>query len=392
MHCACGRGLAAFQNVDNSCTKVLIIGGGITGLTLAIALRRHGFQTDLVEIRSDLRQQAGVGLSLQGNAIAALARIGQDAACVRRGVPAQHINLRTPDGTLIARHPVLPMGGPAFPSTLGISRQDLHDILLANATASGARLRLGATIDSFVSGTDGVEVRYPDETQQCYDLLVAADGVHSKSRAVLFPDAQPAHCGQAVWRAAVPRPPQVETTELHIGGEHGVVGICPISATDAYVYIVESASPLTRYDDDQIRAVMIDKLSGYGGALLRECAGRLTQSTSISFRHLEWLLLDEPWFKGRALVIGDAAHCNPPVLAQGAAMGIEDSVVLADELAAAATIEQALRQFVQRRLPRASLVVRNSVKLCQWEVDHSVAPQEVGRLMLESQQFLAQPF
>jgi 2-polyprenyl-6-methoxyphenol hydroxylase-like FAD-dependent oxidoreductase len=107
---------------------------------------------------------------------------------------------------------------------------------------------------------------------------------------------------------------------------------------------------------------------------------------------LEWLLLGEPWFKGRALVIGDAAHCNPPVLAQGAAMGIEDSVVLADELAAAATIEQALRQFVQRRLPRASLVVRNSVKLCQWEVDHSVGAQEVGRLMLESQQFLAQPF
>lgn len=372
--------------------SVLIIGGGITGLTLAIALRRQGIQTDLVEIRGDISEQAGVGLSLQGNAIAALAQIGLSDACVSRGMPAQHINLRRPDGLLIRQLPVVPMGGPGYPSTLGISRQVLHEILLAEAAASGVQLKLGRSIESFVNETDGVLVRHQDGSRQRYALLVAADGVHSTSRATLFPGVRPAFCGQAVWRAAIPRPFQVHTTELHVGGEHGVVGICPISTTTAYVYIVESADPRTRYPEDQIRAIMLDKLKDYGGELLRDCIGNLEHSTTISYRHLEWLLLEDPWYRGRAIVIGDAAHCNPPVLAQGAAMGIEDAVVLAEELAAAPSIDQALQQCVRRRLPRAGLVVRNSVQLCQWEVDHSVGPQEVGRLMLESQQFLAHPF
>jgi 2-polyprenyl-6-methoxyphenol hydroxylase-like FAD-dependent oxidoreductase len=372
--------------------NVLIVGGGITGLTLAIALRRNGINTDLVEIRGDISQQAGVGLSLQGNAIAALARVGLDTACVRHGMPSQHINLRKPDGTLIAQHPVVPMGGPAHPSTVGISRQVLHEILLSEAAASGARLQLGRSIESFACAADGVVVRHQDGTQQRYDLLVAADGVHSGCRATLFPDARPAYCGQAVWRAAIPRPAQAQSNELHVGGEHGVVGICPISSAAAYVYIVESADPRTRYADDQIRAVMLGKLKSYGGELLRDCIAHLEHSTSISYRHLEWLLLADPWYRGRAIVIGDAAHCSPPVLAQGAAMGIEDAVVLAEELASAPSIDQALQRCVQRRLPRAGLVVRNSVQLCQWEVDHSVGPQEVGRLMLETQQFLAHPF
>jgi 2-polyprenyl-6-methoxyphenol hydroxylase-like FAD-dependent oxidoreductase len=253
-------------------------------------------------------------------------------------------------------------------------------------------LQLGRTIESFIGEAEGVVVRHQDGTRQRYDLLVAADGVHSKCRAALFPKARPAFCGQAVWRAAVPRPTQMQTTELHVGGEHGVVGICPISSAAAYVYIVESADPRTRYADDQIRAVMLGKLRGYGGELLRECIAHLEHSTSISYRHLEWLLLEDPWYRDRTIVIGDAAHCNPPVLAQGAAMGIEDAVVLAEELACAPSIDQALERCVRRRLPRAGLVVRNSVQLCQWEVDHSVGPQEVGRLMLESQHFLAHPF
>jgi len=92
------------------------------------------------------------------------------------------------------------------------------------------------------------------------------------------------------------------------------------------------------------------------------------------------------------LLIGDAAHCNPPVLAQGAAMGIEDAVVLAESLAQIGAVEAALAQFAARRFPRASLVVRNSVQLCEWEVGHRVSPQQVGRLMHETQLALAQPF
>jgi 2-polyprenyl-6-methoxyphenol hydroxylase-like FAD-dependent oxidoreductase len=372
--------------------RVLIVGGGISGLTLATALRREAINVDLVEIRRNLSQQTGVGLSLQGNCIAALARIGLAAECLKRGMPANHLNLRRADGTLIAHQPLLPMGGPAYPGTIGISRSDLHDILLAAAHKSGATIKLGTSFSSFHTDANGVDVGFTDGSQQRYDLLVGADGAYSATRATLFPTINPTSCGQSVWRAGVPRPKDNFTTELHLGGPFGVVGICPISSDSAYLYIVEAADLTVRYADEELVSVMTQKLEPYQGAMVRECVAKLPQSTAISYRPLEWLLVPAPWFQGRLLLVGDAAHCNPPVLAQGAAMGIEDAVVLAELLAEDSSIDTALAKFDARRFPRASLVVNNSVQLCEWEVKHLVGPQEVGRLILETQQALSHPF
>lgn len=373
-------------------TRVLIVGGGISGLTLAAALRQVSIDVDLVEMRADLAQQAGVGLSLQGNSIAALARIGVADECLRRGVPADHINMRRPDGALIARQPILPMGGPRFPGTAGISRNDLHEILWAAAIEAGTQVRLGMSFVSFDAGPDGVQVEFADGSVGRYDLMVGADGAYSATRARIFPDVAPAACGQSVWRAGVNRPKDNLTTEIHLGGPHGIVGICPISSESAYLYIVEAADSKTRYRDDELAAVMTQKLEAYPSEMISACVAQLPRSNAISYRALEWLLVPAPWFRGRVLLIGDAAHCNPPVLAQGAAMGIEDAIVLAELLSEQASIDTALSMFDARRFPRASLVVKNSVQLCEWEVQHSVGPQEVGRLMLESQQALAQPF
>jgi 2-polyprenyl-6-methoxyphenol hydroxylase-like FAD-dependent oxidoreductase len=373
-------------------TRALIVGGGISGLTLAAALRRVAIEVDLVEIRSDLGQQAGVGLSLQGNCIAALARIGVAAECLKRGMPGNYINLRRPDGTLIAHQPLLPMGGPAYPGTTGISRNDLHDILLTAAYDAGANIKLGTSFESFNADADGVNVRLTDASERRYDLLVGADGAYSATRAKLLPHVKPRSCGQSVWRAGVPRPKDNFTTELHFGGPLGLVGICPTSSESAYLYIVEAADPKLRYADDELVSIMTKKLEAYQGAMVRTCVANLPQSPAISYRPLEWLLLPSPWFQGRVLLVGDAAHCNPPVLAQGAAMGIEDAVVLAELLTEYPAIDSALSKFDARRFPRASLVVNNSVQLCEWEVKHLVGPQEVGRLMFETQKALSQPF
>jgi 2-polyprenyl-6-methoxyphenol hydroxylase-like FAD-dependent oxidoreductase len=372
--------------------RVLIVGGGICGLTLGIALRQKGFPADLVELRPDLRQQSGIGLSLQGNSVAALARIGVAERCVRSGVPANHIDLLRADGALVAHQPLIPMGGPDFPGTVGISRNELHAILLDAAETSGVAIRTGVSVDSFSADPTGVSVRFTDGRDGSYDLMVAADGAYSGIRAKLFPHIKPTFCGQAVWRAGVPRPKETVTTELYVGGPFGIVGICPISADEAYIYIVESAEGGTRHPEADLAALMIEKLEPYSAGRIRECAAHLPASVGISYRPLDWLLLPPPWNRDRVVVIGDAAHCNPPVLAQGAAMGIEDAVVLAESLADEATIELALEQFTRRRVPRASLVVNNSVQLCEWEVKHLVSPKEIGRLMTETQQALAQPF
>src|SRR5579862_6833835 len=165
--------------------RTLIIGGGISGLTLAIALRRVGIEVEVAEIKHDLTQQSGVGLSLQGNCLAALARLGLADACLEQGMPSNFINLRRPDGELLARQPVIPMGGPDFPGTVGIARKALHAILLAAASAAGVVLRLGRSFESFTSDHAGVEVAFRDGSSGRYEMMVGADGVYSRTRAVL---------------------------------------------------------------------------------------------------------------------------------------------------------------------------------------------------------------
>jgi 2-polyprenyl-6-methoxyphenol hydroxylase-like FAD-dependent oxidoreductase len=371
--------------------RVLVIGAGISGLTLAVALRRQSIDVDVAEIKDDVSQQAGVGLSLQGNCIAALARIGVAADCLKRGMPGNYLNMRRADGTLLARQPVMQTGGPAFPGTAGISRTALHAILLGAAQAAGVRMHMGLSFESFACDEHAVTVRFTDGSSRTYDLMAGADGIYSRTRGLLFPETKPTYCGQAVWRVGVPRPKGNFTTELHFGGPLGVVGICPVSPQLAYLYIVETAAAATRYENSQLADVMVGKLAAYSGEMLREGIAHIAQSDAISYRPLESLLLPDPWYKERVVLIGDAAHSNPPVLAQGAAMGIEDAVVLAEVLVTNAQLDASLKQFMQRRFPRASMVVNNSVKLCEWEVNHTAGPQEVGRIMLETQRALSQP-
>lgn len=372
--------------------KVLVVGAGIAGLTLATALRRHGIEADVVEIQHNVRQQPGVGLSMQGNSLAALGRIGLAAAVLRHSIPGTYLNIRRPDGALLAHQPIMPMGGPGYPGTAGISRSRLHEVLLDAAVDAGARLRLGTTFETLRDDGACASVAFTNGSSERYDLVVGADGLYSKVRAQLFPEVKPRYLGQAVWRAGVTRMPGNYTTELHLGGPFGVVGVCPVTEDFAYVYIVETSPAGTRYPEDQLARIMMDKLAAYSSPVLMHAAAQLPRSDSISLRPLKALLVDKDWYHGRIMIIGDAAHCGPPVLAQGAAMGIEDAVVLAETLVGVGSIERRLAEFMQRRLPRATLVVKNSVQLCEWELTHQATPQDVGRIMRESQMALCQPF
>jgi len=371
---------------------VLVVGAGIGGLTAAIALQDIGVRVEVLEIRQEGAGLPGVGLSMQGNMLAALDRVGLAQACIEAGMPSNHLNIRRPDGNLIAPQPLPQMGGPGYPATVGVARAALHDILLSEALRRGAHLRYGISVEAFESDDGGIDVRLTNGDVGRYDLVVGADGLYSRLREKLFPDVRPVYCGQSVWRAAVPRPVECETSELHFGGRHGVVGLCPISANDAYVYVVQSAPEGAFHPDDSAAPTLVERLQGYDSPILQQCIPHLLASGQASFRPLEGLLLEPVWHEGRVVLIGDAAHSGPPVLAQGAAMAVEDAIVLAEELSRPGPFRQRMESFMARRLPRASLVVRNSIYLCEQEVNHTATPEDVGRIMRETQEALSKPF
>jgi len=170
------------------------------------------------------------------------------------------------------------------------------------------------------------------------------------------------------------------------------VGLCPISPKDAYVYVVESAAEGTFHPDDTAAEVLLEKLEGYDSPIIQACVPHIRASGHVTFRPLESLLVEDPWYRDRVVLIGDAVHSGPPVLAQGAAMAIEDAIALAEELDASGGLYDRLEAFMARRRERAGLVVRNSVYLCEQEVNHTATPADVGRIMQETQAVLSEPF
>jgi 2-polyprenyl-6-methoxyphenol hydroxylase-like FAD-dependent oxidoreductase len=371
--------------------RVLVVGGGISGLTAGAALGRCGMQVDLVEIRPKLGDLGGVGLSVMGNATKALATIDAAQACVDAGMPADTFTARTPSGKVVATPEWPPLGKPQWPGQIGIARSDFHHILMATAERAGAEVRCGVTIDSISQDDARVFVTFTDGRSDDYDLVVAADGIYSATRTKLIPDSTgPQHVGLAVWRAWAPRPEGITTSQLHFGGPHGVVGICPMNERDCYIYCIQKAGVGEWRDPATLHEQLRETLEDYGG-LIPPLAAQLNDPAHVSYRPLEWLLLPAPWYRGRVLLIGDAAHSNPPNVAQGAAMGIEDAVVLADEMSKPGSVEEALARFMARRWGRAKLVVEVSCNIAKAEAEH-VPGFDAGAERARASITLAEPY
>ena len=349
---------------------ILIVGGGISGLTAATALARKGIKTVLVERKDVLADEGGIGLSLLANAMRALDTIGVAERCVAAGMPGDSLLMCKPDGSLHFKNPIARIDGLDWPGATGISRPAFHAILAESARTAGVDIRCGLTVSAWEEQESALAVTFSDGSADHFALMVGADGLYSGTRASLFPDCRPMATGQAAWRGACVRPAGVDLTHLYFGGRHGVVGVNPVSPSLAYIYIVENALDGARPDPATLHTQMREKLEGYGG-LAAQLAATLDDPAKVSYRPLEWLLAPNPWSKGRVVLIGDAAHANPPVLAQGAAMGIEDAIVLAEEVAAEGPVEAALACFASRRYNRVKFIVETSVQLAQWEVDHT---------------------
>jgi 2-polyprenyl-6-methoxyphenol hydroxylase-like FAD-dependent oxidoreductase len=336
---------------------ILVIGGGIGGLTAAIALRAAGHRVTVIE-RDPEWSVYGVGIIQQGNVLRAMRQLGLLGDYLSAAVGFDFVAVHAPDGTMVAKVPS-PRLVEDCPANVGIARPALHKVLGERAVGSGADVRLGITADRLSDDGEGVTAGFSDGSEGRFDIVVGADGLHSQTRAMLLPDAPGArYTGQAVWRYNLPRPDDLDA--LHVYNGPVGAGLVPMSDRLMYLYLTTREPGNPRYPREGLAAAMRARVPTALAAL----AAQITDDDEVVYRPLESVLVEGPWHKGRTVLLGDAVHASTPHLGQGAGMAIEDSLVLAEELGRHATPETAFAAYRERRIERCRYIVEKSLAIC----------------------------
>jgi 2-polyprenyl-6-methoxyphenol hydroxylase-like FAD-dependent oxidoreductase len=348
--------------------KALIVGGGVAGLTAAIALRRSGTEPVVFERADELRKvSVGGGLHIWPNAIKALRQIDLGDRVETIGAAVERSHFRTWNGELIADLPVGVSSRKVGAVTIGVSRGELH-ALLADAVGGDA-IRLGAECVGFAQDETGVVARFADGREEHGDLLVGADGLRSTIRSQLLGPDEPRYSGYTSWLALVDlsggdAPADVLTVMFgrgarfiyyHVGGGR-------------FGWIANKNTPPGGSDPGGAKAAVLDTYAGWA-----EPVATLVSQTDDA-RIVRMDLCDrrpaKKWGEGRVTLLGDAAHPMTPNIAQGACQGIEDAVVLMKSLEAEGDVPSALRTYEDRRKSRTATLTKRSRlvgAIGQWE-------------------------
>ncbi|VVM50815.1 FAD-dependent oxidoreductase [Pseudomonas fluorescens] len=360
--------------------NVLIVGGGIGGLCAAIALRRKGIEVDLIELKSEWTVY-GVGIIQQSNVVREMAKLGVLDGYLDAAYAFEDVAIYGPGGQQLARIPGQRLAGPQYPANVGISRLALHKVLSETALQLGANVRLGLSVEALDDNGTEVDVLFTDGNRGHYDLVVGADGLFSKVRSLVFGDAYtPRFTGQSVWRYNFPRAPQIDHLANYQSAD-GNAGLVPLAGNLMYLFLTSHEPSNPWMEPADLAAQMRQRLQGFTG-LIGELREQITDNSQVVYKPMEVVFVDEPWHRGRVLLIGDAAHATTPHLGQGAGMAIEDAIVLSEELtreqSATASVEQQLQRFMARRFERCKYISESSVLAGDKEMQHDRAFDRIG--------------
>jgi 2-polyprenyl-6-methoxyphenol hydroxylase-like FAD-dependent oxidoreductase len=335
--------------------KAIVIGGGVGGLTTAIALRRVGMEVEVYERAGEFRA-AGSALSVMSNAVTALAQLGidLDLDLDRYGQRIERWQIRSGRGTLIRTLPFdeacKKAGAPCF----CLSRAKLQQALLA---AVDCRIDMGATAVEFDEQDGAVQVRFDDGRTAEGDLLIGADGFHSAVRSRLAGIEDERDGGYICWLAIVPfRHPRFVTGYVgHYWGDGQRFGLIDIGDGLAYWWGTKAMPGESVASWNEGKEGIARAYAGWAREI-REVIAVTPEADIITVPSHDRPFL-EKWGTGRVTLLGDAAHPMLTSLAQGAALAMEDAVVLAQSLAAAADPVEGLRQYEDRRRERTRHMV-----------------------------------
>ncbi|MEM1142648.1 MAG: FAD-dependent monooxygenase [Pseudomonadota bacterium] len=329
--------------------RILIIGAGLGGLSLATALNKHGIRAQIIE-RADKWSPVGGGIYLLGNAMRALDTLRLADRVRNNGAYIPTQTILSEKGKTLTQFDTEEFWGDCGPC-ICIRRSLLHEILIDEMGV--VPVQFSTTIKDISEADQSPLVTFSNGETREFDLVVGADGIRSSVRDILYPDIRPQYCGYMGWRFIVPRPDAISSWTL-VNGSTGVFVIIPISRDEAYCY-ADAASPDIFDDPVEGRIERLkERFSAYPD-VVTDAIAQVSSDADIHFGAIEELMADPP-SKGRVVLIGDAAHATSPNMASGAAMAFEDSIVLASLIASDLSLDAAIREYAKARLPRTRWV------------------------------------
>jgi 2-polyprenyl-6-methoxyphenol hydroxylase-like FAD-dependent oxidoreductase len=334
--------------------RILVVGGGVGGLTAATTFAQRGVEVVLIERRPAF-DVPGVGLGQPANALRVYDALGVLDEILTSGFIYDYINIFDPNRQLIAKHTFL-LGDTLIPAFCALSRLRLHEILLAAVQRAGVEVRLGLTVSQIHEENERVSVRFSNGQNDTFDLLAGFDGIRSETRLHLVGTAfVPRPSGFGAWRVQVPRYDDVRGMEF-LQGVGSKTGAMPLNNNLMYLFHIRPEAPDAVFERRDYANLFKERLAQYG-SYVAEIASSLGASSDIDYSPIEPMMLPWPWFRGRVVIGGDAAHVFAPHLTQGAAMAAEDAYVLANEvLIEGAPIDRSLMSYSRKRYARCAFV------------------------------------
>lgn len=348
----------------NRDVSILIVGGGIGGLTVGAALKAKGFHPTIVE-RAENWAPVGAGIVLGINAMQVADRLGLTGALVERGRVLDTMQVSDYRGETLNSMSLDILRERHGPS-ITIHRAKLHEALLT--AHSDTAIWMGTSLTN-VAGESGLELNRADGTSSThhFDIVVGADGIRSTVRDQLFPKTSFTYSGYTCWRFVANDVPEVtETCEMWGKGRR--FGVVPLPNGQVYCFSTLNAAP----NDPSMKSVgwpEFKELFGEFGGDVPKILDSIDDDVPLIHGDLEQVYLPR-WFSDSAVLLGDAAHAMTPNMGQGAAMAIEDAWVLAECLAEEGTVGGAFDRYQKRRQPRVNSIQHQSWqigKIAQWE-------------------------
>jgi 2-polyprenyl-6-methoxyphenol hydroxylase-like FAD-dependent oxidoreductase len=328
--------------------RVLIVGAGVAGLALAGRLAGAAIEVEVVEKAA--AWSSGTGIYLPGNAVRAMRELGIGDQLVAAGKVNRRRRYLSSNGATLFEIDVEDFWRGVAPP-IGVHRSHLHEALLAQV--DGSRIHLGTTVRELTEDRPVVSASLSDGRHEDYDLVVGADGIHSTVRRLVFGEGavRPASLGAVSWRSVVPNVWDIDNWTVWTGRESLLLTV-PIDVDRVYVFASTSSDPPPAgWTPDDMTALFDEFTSPVTDVV---------KTMNVAPEEIHFSPLDQvdqaPWHRGRVVLIGDAAHAMAPTMAQGAALAMEDALVLSELLATGLDPMRALAAFEERRRPRVEWV------------------------------------